>query len=137
MNKSEFDAPDDPLNEINRETNHLNDFLNQYGREVPYLLEKENELTQQMIKSVQTLSQILENLEIPDKKDPTPEWITTREVALKYNISIRTQSVWRERGKLPFTQVELKIYYLKQDLELLFSKKYKRNNVPKVKPAGE
>lgn len=126
MNHNEIVSLNDGLNDNNRPTDQLADFLMQYGYEEPLLLQKENELNQQMVNSIQLLSQALENLYIPYTKEPGPKWITTRMVLIKYGISLRTQANWRESGKLNFTQVELKIYYNEQDLENLFLKGYKK-----------
>lgn len=122
MKKFEFDYPGDLLNGNDRQTDHLSDYLFQYGYQEPQLLEKENELIQQMINSIQSLERMIENLNIPDEKVTVNERITPWEVSHTYKISLRTQYDWRKSGKLLFTTVQERIFYNKNDLENLFLK---------------
>jgi hypothetical protein len=122
MKQTEFVSPIERLSENNRQPDQLADFLFQYGYQEPQLLEKENELIQQMINSIQSLERMIENLNIPNEEVTVIEWITPWEVAHTYKISLRTQYDWRKSGKLLFTTVQQRIFYNKHDLENLFLK---------------
>ena len=56
---------------------------------------------------------------------PTSEkYINNNDFLKKLQISKRTAQTWRDEGKISFSQVGNKIYYLESDIEHLFKEHY-------------
>ena len=61
-------------------------------------------------------------------------WLDNQDVCLRLNISLRTLQMFRDTGKLPYSQINHKMYYKTEDVESLLLyvqssrlKKLKRN----------
>jgi len=50
------------------------------------------------------------------------KWLDNQDVCLILNISKRTLQTYRDNGTLPYSQVNHKIYYKPNDIELVMSK---------------
>ena len=46
-------------------------------------------------------------------------WLDNQDVCLRLNISLRTLQMFRDTGKLPYSQVNHKMYYKTEDVERL------------------
>lgn len=46
-------------------------------------------------------------------------WLDNQDVCLRLNISLRTLQMFRDTGKLPYSQINHKMYYKTEDVELL------------------
>ena len=53
-------------------------------------------------------------------------WLDNQDVCLRLNISLRTLQMFRDTGKLPYSQINHKMYYKKGDIESLLL--YVQNN---------
>ena len=80
------------------------------------LIEKCKELTRR----VQKLTE--EYTELKSK-----EWLDNQDVCLILKISKRTLQYYRERGTIPYSQIDRKIYYKREDIDN-FIKKNSVNN---------
>lgn len=49
------------------------------------------------------------------------EWLDNQDVCNILNVSKRTLQTYRDNGKLPFTQIDRKIYYKPTDVEFLLN----------------
>ncbi len=49
------------------------------------------------------------------------EWLDNQEVCEILNVSKRTLQTYRDNGRLPFTQIDRKMYYRPADIELLLN----------------
>ncbi|MCQ2318425.1 MAG: helix-turn-helix domain-containing protein [Bacteroidales bacterium] len=54
------------------------------------------------------------------------DWIDNQDVMSRLHISVRTLQKLRSNGILPYTKVNGKIYYLRQDVEELLNRNYGR-----------
>ena len=54
------------------------------------------------------------------------DWIDNQDVMQLLHISLRTLQKFRTNGTLPYTKVNGKIYYRRQDVEALLNKNYRR-----------
>lgn len=54
------------------------------------------------------------------------DWIDNQDVMTVLHVSIRTLQKFRSNGVLPYTKVNGKIYYRRQDVEELLNKNYGR-----------
>ncbi len=54
------------------------------------------------------------------------DWIDNQDVMSRLHISIRTLQKLRSNGILPYTKINGKIYYLRQDVEELLNRNYGR-----------
>ncbi len=63
----------------------------------------------------------------PVNREPDPEnvWIDNQEFCLLLKISKRTAQNYRDRGNIPFSQVESKVYYKLADVHQMLEKHYK------------
>lgn len=52
------------------------------------------------------------------------DWIDNQDVMQRLHISLRTLQTLRSSGTLPYTRVNGKIYYLRQDVEKLLRQNY-------------
>jgi len=50
------------------------------------------------------------------------KWLDNQDVSLILNISKRTLQTYRDNGTLPYSQINHKIYYKPNDLELVMNK---------------
>jgi len=50
------------------------------------------------------------------------KWLDNQDVCLILNISKRTLQTYRDNGTLPYSQINHKIYYKPNDLELVMNK---------------
>ena len=46
-------------------------------------------------------------------------WLDNQDVCLRLNISLRTLQMFRDTGKLPYSQINHKMYYKTEDVEHL------------------
>ena len=46
-------------------------------------------------------------------------WLDNQDVCLRLNISLRTLQMFRDTGKLPYSQINHKMYYKTEDVERL------------------
>lgn len=53
-------------------------------------------------------------------------WLDNQDVCLRLNISLRTLQTFRDTGKLPYSQINHKMYYKTEDVESLLL--YVQNN---------
>lgn len=81
---------------------------------------------------VKKLNELLRDLVLVTKKNFMTEWMTSEEVKQALKISERTMHTWRNTGKLPFSHIEQKFYYKKQDVENLLLKEYHKKNEAKT-----
>jgi MerR family transcriptional regulator, repressor of the yfmOP operon len=89
--------------------------------------------TSEIKEDVKKLNELLTELILSAKKNFMTEWMTSEEVKQALGISERTMHTWRNSGKLPFSYIEQKFYYKKQDIENLLLKGYhKKNEVKKT-----
>ena len=70
-------------------------------------------------KSVERLQGLLRNQEQQVRNRKATEWIGTDEVCRMLGIGKRTVHAMRERGELPYSKLEHKIYYRMDDIILL------------------
>lgn len=68
----------------------------------------------------------VENLVIEIKKLQETEWLLKRQVLQILKISPRTLQTLRDKGILPYSQIEGKIYYKASDIENLLNQNYIR-----------
>ena len=74
---------------------------------------------------------ILDRLEEIEKKaldsepDPNNVWLDNQEFCLLLKISKRTAQNYRDKGLVPFSQVESKVYYKLADVYQMLEKHYK------------
>jgi len=115
------------LNSLDSETRHLTDFLREYQNEKQWVSSEEKEFQDELTKGIERLNKILEGLIVPDKNNSLLEWITSEQVMRRLEISERTLANWRKSGKLPFSQIEHKLFYHTGDLEKLLIQGYKKN----------
>lgn len=58
---------------------------------------------------------------------PTNEkFINNNDFLVKLKVSKRTAQTWRDEGKISFSQIGNKIYYLESDVEQLLKENYKK-----------
>ncbi|WP_304066737.1 helix-turn-helix domain-containing protein [Pedobacter glucosidilyticus] len=56
---------------------------------------------------------------IPKSVKPSPHWLDSQDVMQQLHISPRTLQRWRNEGKLSFSKVRGKIWYLESDIHQL------------------
>lgn len=87
------------------------------------ILQKMNEL----IKIQSEILLIFHSLDLAKSKNASKEsWLDAQDVLQNYHLSSRTLLRLRTRGMLPFYKLEGKIYYAKEELDLLI-RKHKKN----------
>lgn len=70
--------------------------------------------------------------------DPTiKDWIDNQDVIQTLHISKRTLQTLRSTGKLPYTKLNGKIFYLRRDVEKLLADNYTRNGTRNSTGKGE
>jgi len=80
----------------------------------------------EMITSIQLLKEKLETLKGRQTSKSLDDWMDNQEVCMTLNISQRTLQAMRSNGTLPFSQVDRKTYYRRQDVIRLIEKGKKR-----------
>lgn len=80
----------------------------------------------EMITSIRLLKEKLENLKSRQTSKSLDDWMDNQEVCMTLNISQRTLQAMRSNGTLPFSQVDRKTYYRRQDVIRLIEKGKKR-----------
>lgn len=76
----------------------------------------------EIIRRLDALNSHLLKLNSPNNK----HYISNSEFLTRMNISKRTAQSWRDEGKISFSQIGNKIYYLLSDVEELMEKHYIR-----------
>ncbi len=66
---------------------------------------------------IDTLTKVVTNLLKMANDKGEQKWMNNREVCALLNISLRTLQTYRDNGKLPYTQINHKIYYKPSDVE--------------------
>lgn len=56
------------------------------------------------------------------------KWLDSQDVCQILNVSFRTLQYYREKGEIPFTRLERKIYYKSEDVEDFLRRSYHENN---------
>jgi hypothetical protein len=54
-----------------------------------------------------------------DREKPAIEWLDNKEAIKLLSVSSRTLQNWRDNGLLGFSQIGSKIYYSRQDIDLM------------------
>ena len=72
------------------------------------------------------LKEKLENLKGRKTSKSLDDWMDNQEVCMALNISQRTLQALRSNGTLPFSQIDRKTYYRRQDVIRLIEKGKKR-----------
>ena len=80
----------------------------------------------EIITSIQQLKEKLENIKGRQTSKSLDDWIDNQEVCMALNISQRTLQAMRSNGTLPFSKIDRKTYYRKQDVIRLIEKGKKR-----------
>ena len=80
----------------------------------------------EMITSIRLLKEKLENLKSRQTSKSLDDWMDNQEVCMALNISQRTLQALRSNGTLPFSQIDRKTYYRRQDVIRLIEKGKKR-----------
>lgn len=80
----------------------------------------------EMITSIRLLKEKLENLKGRQTSKSLDDWMDNQEVCMALNISQRTLQALRSNGTLPFSQIDRKTYYRRQDVIRLIEKGKKR-----------
>ena len=80
----------------------------------------------EMVMSIQLLKEKLESLKGNQTSKSLDDWMDNQEVCMALNISQRTLQAMRSNGTLPFSQIDRKTYYRRQDIIRLIEKGKKR-----------
>lgn len=80
-----------------------------------------------MITSIRLLKEKLENLKSRQTSKSLDDWMDNQEVCMTLNISQRTLQALRSNGTLPFSQIDRKTYYRRQDVIRLIEKERRDN----------
>ena len=80
----------------------------------------------EIITSIQQLKEKLENIKGRQTSKSLDDWMENQEVCMALNISQRTLQAMRSNGTLPFSKIDRKTYYRKQDVIRLIEKGKKR-----------
>lgn len=81
----------------------------------------------EMVISIQLLKEKLENFKGRQTSKSLDDWMDNQEVCMALNISQRTLQAMRSNGTLPFSQIDRKTYYRRQDVIRLIEKERKDN----------
>lgn len=81
----------------------------------------------EMVMSIQLLKEKQENLKGNQTSKSLDDWMDNQEVCMALNISQRTLQAMRSNGTLPFSQIDRKTYYRRQDIIRLIEKVRKDN----------
>lgn len=79
----------------------------------------EKQTFERLLSKIDHLVSHLENLLDRNRDKSLSEWVDAQDVCLLLNISPRTLQSYRERGLVPYTQIDRKIYYKSQDIQKL------------------
>jgi hypothetical protein len=115
------------------EADPLSEFLQKHGSTPLAPPDADKIFRTEITNSLKNLGVILENLHIPDETNFLNDWTTAEQVMQKFGISERTLANWRKTGKLPYSHIEKKFFYKKQDLESLLSAGYQKKGNPTAK----
>jgi hypothetical protein len=127
MQNSELNYPSTSDYKKENGNDLLRDFLEYYAlTEISYE-EQQDSTLDEFSQGISKLNEILENLTLPEPVTFMDEWITQDIVLQKLGISERTLASWRKSGKLPYSPIEHKFFYKKQDIEDLLWKSFKKN----------
>ncbi|MGE0567695.1 MAG: helix-turn-helix domain-containing protein [Bacteroidia bacterium] len=74
----------------------------------------------EIIKRLDTLNEHVKKLTTPSHQ----KFLDNEEFLTLMKISKRTAQVWRDEGKISFSQIGNKIYYLLSDVEILIKEHY-------------
>lgn len=80
----------------------------------------------EIITSIQQLKEKLENIKGRQTSKSLDDWMDNQEICMALNISQRTLQAMRSNGTLPFSKIDRKTYYRKQDVIRLIEKGKKR-----------
>ena len=80
----------------------------------------------EIITSIQQLKEKLENIKGRQTSKSLDDWMDNQEVCLALNISQRTLQAMRSNGTLPFSKIDRKTYYRRQDVIRLIEEGKKR-----------
>lgn len=89
----------------------------------------EKKTFEEMISKFDSLIAKAEALFLEDKDRRASEWLDSQDVCILLNISQRTLQTLRDSGRLAYSQINHKTYYLPEDVERMLSVvKNKRKN---------
>ena len=74
---------------------------------------------EEMLARADSLSAQVDRLYEKNREKKPGEWMDNQDVCLRLDISPRTLQTLRDTGRLPFTQIQRKIYYRPEDVEKL------------------
>lgn len=60
---------------------------------------------------------------------PLEDWLDSQDVMMKLHISLRTLHKLRDSGTLPYSRINNKIYFRRQDLEAILNNNYTRKPI--------
>ncbi len=127
MQNSELNYPSTADCEKENGNDLLREFLEYYALPEISYEEKQDSTSDEFNLGISKLNEILENLTLPEPVTFMDEWITQDIVLQKLGISERILASWRKSGKLPYSLIEHKFFYKKQDIEDLLQKSFRKN----------
>jgi hypothetical protein len=81
--------------------------------------------SEQFLEISKQLKEIGSTLEFKSK-EPSEKFIDNQEFIMLMKISKRTAQIWRDEGKISFSQIGAKIYYKLSDVETLLNNNYRK-----------
>jgi hypothetical protein len=81
--------------------------------------------SEQFLEISKQLKEISSTLEFKSK-EPSEKFIDNQEFIMLMKISKRTAQIWRDEGKISFSQIGAKIYYKLSDVETLLNNNYRK-----------
>lgn len=81
--------------------------------------------SEQFLEISKQLKEISNTLEFKAKQ-PSEKFIDNQEFIMLMKISKRTAQIWRDEGKISFSQIGAKIYYKLSDVEALLNNNYRK-----------
>ena len=127
MQNSELNYPSTSDYKKENGNDLLRDFLKNYALTVISYEDQQDSKLDELSLAISKLNEILENLILPEPVAFLDEWVTQDIVLQKLGISERTLASWRKSGKLPYSPIEHKFFYKKQDIEDLLRKSFRKN----------
>lgn len=90
----------------------------------------EKKTFEEMVSKFDSLIAKAEALFLEDKDRSISEWLDSQDVCMILNISPRTLQTLRNNGRLAYSQINHKTYYLPEDVERMLSvvKNKRKNN---------
>lgn len=90
----------------------------------------EKKTFEEMVSKFDSLITKAEALFLEDKDRSISEWLDSQDVCMLLNISPRTLQTLRDSGRLAYSQINHKTYYLPEDVERMLSvvKNKRKNN---------